>query len=375
MEKDTEKRTQNADDLLLLLQEKTTKALDNHDVPKDDLTQVKEIPKKGNPVSASKETKFENKKPRTETEKKKDSKLKLTLIVIGMSILIGFGLKYMFSTDKDLDSTPEIQRLRIFENKGLYGYKMGNETVIPATYTKASEFQGNYARVSTVDSTFLIDFENNWIRTISYKKELVDGNSNNISKNDKLGYNERYNSQKEKNDSNDKSYEENGRNQTEDISENDTEEYNYNGYYRYVTYIADEGVNPSLYSKPVANSIKVYTCPKNSKVYVIDDSNPEFYKVNVNGRTGYLSNVWLVNKSGGKNNNQSKRKNSGYIYKTTFDDVSFKPTLYSRPNVNSSKVYSCPKNATIYVLETSEGEFYRVRVDNRIGYLSKVWLK
>lgn len=70
----------------------------------------------------------------------------------------------------------------------------------------------------------------------------------------------------------------------------------YNGYYKFSTSFDNPPFEVPLRSEPNVNSREVYKCPKNATVYVIDNSGEIFFKVYVNGYTGYLSKGFLKRK-------------------------------------------------------------------------------
>lgn len=66
----------------------------------------------------------------------------------------------------------------------------------------------------------------------------------------------------------------------------------YKGNYKYMVILNEDNI--SLYTEPSPTSYRLYKCPKGSKIYVIDHKNDnEFYRVFVNGYTGYMSKVWI----------------------------------------------------------------------------------
>ncbi|WMI64103.1 trypsin-like peptidase domain-containing protein [Aestuariibaculum sp. YM273] len=65
------------------------------------------------------------------------------------------------------------------------------------------------------------------------------------------------------------------------------------GEYLYVTTFDNPVFELSLYEKPDINSIVRYKCPKNAQVKVIEKHNETFYKVIVNGYSGFVSRKWL----------------------------------------------------------------------------------
>ncbi len=75
-----------------------------------------------------------------------------------------------------------------------------------------------------------------------------------------------------------------------------SDESNYNGLYKFKTTFDDPPFEIPLRELPDVNSEEIYKCPKNSIIYVIENSNNIFFKVYVNGYTGYLSNGFLKRK-------------------------------------------------------------------------------
>ena len=65
----------------------------------------------------------------------------------------------------------------------------------------------------------------------------------------------------------------------------------------------DKGLN--LRSEPNTNSAIVASIPPNAKVEVVDQSNSEWYKVQYDGKTGYVSSKYLT-----QNNNQNRNNNN-----------------------------------------------------------------
>lgn len=71
------------------------------------------------------------------------------------------------------------------------------------------------------------------------------------------------------------------------------ENYIYNGNYIYSTNITS--LVRTLRSLPRINSEKIYEIPYNSKVYIINKNDNIYWKVHVNGYTGYISRKLLNN--------------------------------------------------------------------------------
>ena len=66
----------------------------------------------------------------------------------------------------------------------------------------------------------------------------------------------------------------------------------YSGSYKYRTTI-DHTVEVSLRASANVNSREIYRCPRNATVYVLEILQGPYYKVYVNGHTGYLSKGYL----------------------------------------------------------------------------------
>ena len=88
----------------------------------------------------------------------------------------------------------------------------------------------------------------------------------------------------------------------------------------YITTFDNPIFEMSLYSEPNINSKVKYKCPKDSKVKVIDNSGKIFFKVIVNGYSGYVSKHYLKERSNNFNNLSTK-------FTTTFDNPIFEIIL------------------------------------------------
>jgi clan AA aspartic protease (TIGR02281 family) len=62
-------------------------------------------------------------------------------------------------------------------------------------------------------------------------------------------------------------------------------------------------------------------------------------------------------------------------FKTTFDKPPFDLPLRDQPGLAGRELYKCPQNATIYVIDNSGEEYFKVYVDGYTGYLRNYWLK
>ena len=64
-----------------------------------------------------------------------------------------------------------------------------------------------------------------------------------------------------------------------------------------------------------------------------------------------------------------------YIYQTTFDTpISFIP-IRETPYIDGTESYSCPNGTKVYVLERTSNSYYKVSVNNYIGYVATSFLK
>ena len=155
--------------------------------------------------------------------------------------------------------------------------------------------------------------------------------------------------------------------------------------YLYKTTFDGPFIKIPLRLEPNVNSSKLYSCPKDATVYVLNESNETYYKVSVDGYTGFVASGLLIRKPVNKvlsktqNKPNPRKKSQGpsvaYLYKTTFDGPFIKIPLRLEPNVNSSKLYSCPKDATVYVLNESNETYYKVSVDGYTGFVASGLLK
>lgn len=75
-----------------------------------------------------------------------------------------------------------------------------------------------------------------------------------------------------------------------------SDESNYDGPYKFKTTFDAPPFEIPLRELPDVSSEEIYKCPKNSIIYVIDNSDTNFFKVYVNGYTGYLSTGFLKRK-------------------------------------------------------------------------------
>jgi hypothetical protein len=103
-----------------------------------------------------------------------------------------------------------------------------------------------------------------------------------------------------------------------------------------------------------------------------DTPKPTEYQKNTSSSNDLRNNT---NSYSQKNSANYSKYNGYYKFITTFVDMPFEVPLRSEPNMNSQEVYKCPKNATIYVIESSGDTFFKVYVNGYKGYLTKAVLK
>lgn len=151
--------------------------------------------------------------------------------------------------------------------------------------------------------------------------------------------------------------------------------------------------NPPLRESASINAKELYQCIVGEEVYVLDNTQELYYKVDVNGRVGYLSKSFIGEVSQNLNVNPqfvaSSAKNeknivfkyddayvpqsNTYQYKTTINAL-YEPPLRDTPYINGKIIYSCPINAKIYVIEKGI-LYYKVNISGYIGYLSRSYIK
>jgi len=76
-------------------------------------------------------------------------------------------------------------------------------------------------------------------------------------------------------------------------SSNSSENQNYYGYYKFQTTLQYPNGRNIIRVEPNVNSEQVYSCPGNAKIYVLDNNGRFYFKVHVNGHTGFISKVLL----------------------------------------------------------------------------------
>lgn len=81
------------------------------------------------------------------------------------------------------------------------------------------------------------------------------------------------------------------------VRSNESSTNHLSGSYKYRTSFQNPVNKVPLLSLPNSQSRVVYKCPKNAIVYVIDNSDDTYFKVSVDGRTGYVSTKSLARKS------------------------------------------------------------------------------
>ncbi len=84
-----------------------------------------------------------------------------------------------------------------------------------------------------------------------------------------------------------------------------------------------------------------------------------------------------LNVSNESSKNQSKKidHNVSYKFETTFNNPMFEIPLREGPDINYEEIYSCPKNATVKVIDDTGEKYFKVNVNGYTGYLSKFFLK
>jgi hypothetical protein len=65
---------------------------------------------------------------------------------------------------------------------------------------------------------------------------------------------------------------------------------------------------------------------------------------------------------------------NSYLYYTTFDNPDFEVPLRSGPKMSYPEIYKCPIDEIVYVLDKSDVNYYKVKVNGRIGYIAKGFL-
>lgn len=111
---------------------------------------------------------------------------------------------------------------------------------------------------------------------------------------------------------------------------------------------------------PDKESKKITSINKGTPLKLVDFLNTGWFKVEYNGQIGYVSADYISFNNGNNYRNDIQR----VIYAKS------RLNLRSMPNTDSEIYYTLGKYETAEVLRT-EGDWYLVRVDNRIGYIKR----
>ena len=111
---------------------------------------------------------------------------------------------------------------------------------------------------------------------------------------------------------------------------------------------------------PDKESKKITLIDKGTPLKLVDFLNTGWFKVEYNGQIGYVSADYISFNNGNNYRNDIQR----VIYAKS------RLNLRSMPNTDSEIYYTLGKYETAEVLRT-EGDWYLVRVDNRIGYIKR----
>ncbi|MDT0642737.1 SH3 domain-containing protein [Zunongwangia sp. F363] len=103
-------------------------------------------------------------------------------------------------------------------------------------------------------------------------------------------------------------------------------------------------------------------------IFVIEKTDNIFYKVYVDGNIGYMSSAYL------KKQLSNDKYTGNYLYQTSLK-YSSGPPLRTAPSLDAIKIKKCPVNKPIFVIEKTDGIFYKVYVEGTVGYMSSSYLK
>ena len=186
----------------------------------DDVTQV-------NPKTKDKEE-YKPKKPTpsmagTRPKPNEEKKWPYALALGVVAVVAGFGI-WSFVANPFEDNIKENQ-ISLFQKDGIYGYRIGDSTVIEPKYKLADKFIDGRAKVSTSDSIYYIDTSGKWIERFKTENQLSP-NSEEI-----IAQTETQDESTEREDANDKPLEEEKKssetNKNQDNSTTDKKEQNF----------------------------------------------------------------------------------------------------------------------------------------------------
>lgn len=146
----------------------------------------------------------------------------------------------------------------------------------------------------------------------------------------------------------------------------------------------------SIRLSPRQNSSEVFKVKPGEIAVVLDDADVDFYKVDINGFTGFLSKDVVenlkINEGAGVKPYVSVPSNTSIGITSSIQYSSTPPAqfifetqikqgghclLRLSPRDNSSNLYTCKSEEKVYVLEKSENGYYKVSIRGFIGYLKR----
>lgn len=70
----------------------------------------------------------------------------------------------------------------------------------------------------------------------------------------------------------------------------------FNGDYLFITSLNNPAYKPYLKNLPSASALNIYSIPKDAVIYILDNSDSNFFKIYVDGRVGFIRSYWLKRK-------------------------------------------------------------------------------
>lgn len=182
LERDMDRRAQNAQELLSILNADAmvnsapTEVFSSAD---NNATKIFNETSDKKEADLPKETQQEKKaEPKAQPTKPKANKKKSGMVWMG--IAAGFAAVvavYFFGSNSEVEAAENdlSTELVLFQKDSLYGYRIGDSTVIDATFNYAEDFNEERAKVKIGDSTFYIDPTGAWIASFTENEETEAG--------------------------------------------------------------------------------------------------------------------------------------------------------------------------------------------------------
>ena len=139
---------------------------------------------------------------------------------------------------------------------------------------------------------------------------------------------------------------------------------------------AEKGVttaNLNMRTSASTSASVITTIPKGTSVEVVDKSNSDWYKVNYNGQTGYVSSKYITL----GNNNSSDNNNTTTTPPATATEngvTTANLNMRTSASTSASIITTIAKGSTVEIVDKSNPNWYKVKYNGQTGYVSREYV-